>query len=448
MATMIAILSEFPEPQQGEQVCLLRLSFQEGLGYRVSALAPPSNRAVGRWVSDCPLTACQSALLWVTTQPWTVQIAHDSLDVNQVIATVPSPSPMEMPGVHPRDVVSLLMNNLPPKHPTNAATGATLMLGGPAAAPAPVPVQQRPSPQAPAAPIPTAPQVAPGDEQKEAAKELAVFMRGMIHALRDGHDPDTVRQAIVDQLGFSVDPSDYDGGDEHELEDDDPELTALLEEDDSDLLLAEEPEPSRRSPAEMPRKPLEDEASSEPVTTLRPLLPGEPLPGHLSEEARAQLAAWGDDGSARAKLERTMERRERQAASIRANMLAAGLDPDEPWQLQLARQEAEAAAPAAGEAAEQEVMTPTPAISAAAPPLALAPTVENEAPSNGRTNGVGRALTPEQFEHLKAEASAESERAAAAAKAKSTTSSEAEAEPESSVSVGVRRAVSGPIKVS
>ena len=151
MATLIAIVSDTPEPQQGEQVCLIRMSAEDGKGYRLSAVAPPSNRNIGRWISDCPLTVVQSALLWLTTQTWQIQSAPDSLDVNRVLDTVPRPTPASIPGIHPRDVVEILMRNLPPKLPTNPAPDRQARSDGPRSAPAPDPDAQ-PGPRRPAPP--------------------------------------------------------------------------------------------------------------------------------------------------------------------------------------------------------------------------------------------------------------------------------------------------------
>lgn len=438
MATVIALVSEMPEPQHGEKACILRMSFEAGKGYRVSAVAVPGDRAIGRWISDCPLSVAQSALLWVSKEQWVVQQSEDSLDMNAVLDQVARPTPMHTPGHHPLDVIELLCGNFPPRHPTNPATGATIMLrpepqralGGPPGIPPRV-VHVPPAP----APVPTpargpavfAPPVAEAPQVSDPRRELAVFLRDSIRALKDGHDPEIIRAAVVQSLGYSVDEGDFE--DDEELDDDfgdeieeeegeisDADLDALLAEHNISVLDPIPAVPPQSAVAILP--PVPD--------GLRPLMPGEALPPELE----SHLANIGDDGAARAKLERTAERQARQHESIRRNMAAAGVDTSLSVAEQLAAQEARYAKLRA-ERGEPDPIPTHPANRAAIAAMAEGSEETVPAKSNGVNGQNGTApayLSPDEISALLA-SRAEEERQARIA-------SDVAVEPEVSLSPG------------
>jgi len=201
MAYVISILSEHPDLQQGEKVLLLSLSVQPRLGYRLKALSQITGRDIGRWISDCPLAISETALLWASRYGWTVQLGEESLDIQQVLDTVPQLTPMNVPGVHPRDALELLMGNLPPKDPSSPETGAVIQLGAARqiAGPTVRPIERaRPEPE------PRNPRRQRARRLKGEARDMAVFLRDTVRALADGADPEEVRAAVAEGLALDA----------------------------------------------------------------------------------------------------------------------------------------------------------------------------------------------------------------------------------------------------
>jgi hypothetical protein len=365
---LIAQVSEFPEPQQGESVCVLALSEGSAGTYRLRAhtFGPAGERDIGRWISDCPLTVTESALLWVSRFNWTIQMAEGSLDVNQVLEVVERPVPMFPVDpntgrhVHPLDMLALLATNMPPKNPTSPETGASIDLrtivrgpGQPQGAPGPSPVQQTGFPQIPmqgqpgptqpvlagpapgnpllAGPAPVAP-VQPGAANprlNEEQQEVALFMRDLVRAMRSGAPVQQVRQAALSYFG-DADDLDLDDelGDEYP-----PEVLELA----GQMLrlnpnLGEEAALDQAFQAYLAQTPARLAEPANPLPALppgvRPLLPGEPVPGHVDPNARAQIDALGANPNDAARLQRGWDRTAAMRARAEAHSpLPPGLRP-------------------------------------------------------------------------------------------------------------------------
>lgn len=429
---LLAQLSEFPEPQEGETTCVLSLTEGPNATYRLRAYtAGPTPRDIGRWMSDCPLTVSETALLWVTRFNWQIQQQQGSLDINQVLEVVERPEPMNPidPNtnqfIHPLDMVMLIAANLPPKDPTSPETGAQLQLGrvvAPAAPPPgprgliPGPVAAAPSPQrrlpaasrAPAPPV----QVRPG-QLGERERDLARFMRELVMAMRQGQPIEVARQAIFDYFEGDV-PDGFEedllGPDETEdYEDYPPAVLELagqllranphLDEEaalDEALAIYEAQTVARFQPGDSPLPAL--------PTGVRPLGPDEPLPGHIDPAQRAALGGLGgESGTDRAKLQRGWARTA--AMRRRAGPLPPGL------------RHADAGIPLPAPA---PVPAPVPVRHPSAAPRQPTVVVVDAA---GPTNGAGGALSREDADRIaqeqinKAQAAA-NERAARSAAAR------------------------------
>lgn len=193
MAFVLSHLSEIPEPQQGETTALLVLDSHPQHGYRVKALAAESGRILGRFMSDCPLSVCQTALLWVTTHEWQVQEGQGSMGVERVLQQVPRPTPMEPPpGVHIRDVLDLLAGNLPPR------PGEQRMLTGPRQLGE---AQQLPYDKEEDRPRRRRQAQRRRKPISEDAKELGGFLGDARRMLAEGASPEEVEQMLAEYIG-------------------------------------------------------------------------------------------------------------------------------------------------------------------------------------------------------------------------------------------------------
>jgi hypothetical protein len=244
MATVISILHPSPYPLQGEAGLVLSLTFKqptegsEEQGYRMVARAEETGRVLGRWVSDCALTATETALLWCSKSLdeqgdplWSLAMGVDSLDWQRVLDTVTDYQPGEHPQVPPRQVVSILAGNFPaviPQPPRRGLPGPTVRRPGqpieraeaPAAPPAQRPQRPQralPAPQPEPEPAPTRARtpervkVEVGEEEQE----LSAMVREMYRALKSGTaSAEEVRAAMLQIAGPDEDE------DEDEDEDD------------------------------------------------------------------------------------------------------------------------------------------------------------------------------------------------------------------------------------
>lgn len=133
MSLVVAHLDSFPEPVDGESTISLSLTVAQpekrgdAEGWRARATCVETGRVVGRWMSDCPLSAAQSALLWLGMHPWEVLPEEGSYDYAEILEQVERPASNDQ--IHIRDLLDRLATNLPPKpsEVRNPVTGARVL---------------------------------------------------------------------------------------------------------------------------------------------------------------------------------------------------------------------------------------------------------------------------------------------------------------------------------
>ena len=132
MSLVVAHLDSFPEPVDGEATIALSLTVAQpekrgdAEGWRARAMCAETGRVVGRWMSDCPLSAAQSALLWLGMHPWEVLPEEGSYDYAEILEQVERPASNDQ--IHIRDLLERLATNLPskPSEVRNPVTGARI----------------------------------------------------------------------------------------------------------------------------------------------------------------------------------------------------------------------------------------------------------------------------------------------------------------------------------
>ena len=396
MAHLLAIVSPNPGPLPGqESKALVYMTFSppeppettlplhapRGPGYRISVHAAETGRELGRWVSDCSLTVTQSALLWLSMNPWQVEPAQGSLDYMRVMDEVTQHA--ENPeGAAPRDLVIALSLNFPGspevQAPPPGLTGPTgvRLLGGPTRAQSQNPMVRHPQAQAPQFSAPhrgALPQAQISEEPvRQAAPatshgldgdelDLAKFLARAIRALKRGADADEVMGAMASLVEPDEDDEIYEEEDGVEIRD--PEEEGDYEDDYYD----EEERPGAFvGDSEQPR--------------YRPLLPGEIPQGAGPEEIAALEGYASGDGRLREKFERTQSRANEQI--LHARRVAAANEHAR----QLAAEQA-AVSPVVLSEVPPVVAQQVPAGSLHDPIIEHSPQVE-AAPTNG-TNGGG-----------------------------------------------------------
>jgi hypothetical protein len=380
MSLVISHLDAFPEPQEGEATVSLSLTVAQpqrrgdAEGWRARATCVESGRVLGRWMSDCPLSVAQSALLWLGMYPWEVLPEDGGFDYADIIDQADRPASNDQ--IHVRELLERIATNLPPKpsEVVNPVTGARVL--------------RRP----PKALLPVREEVEEVEEEDEDEDE----------------DVDSDGPEGTPEWG-DVPDEDEEGEDEDEVE--------------------EEPAPVRRArakpaPAPAPRAPRAPEPRVEkpvdgnqllrravallqdgddPARLARALekrggrslaetflaLSGQiarpapapaPAPPRLSPEAEEEIARYavGDETAVRAKLDRTAQRAAREHARVEAFLANK------------ARLEAEKAARASHPSLAPNMITlkvhPTPA--PAQEPVAVEP---ESAPTKPRRGGRKKA---------------------------------------------------------
>lgn len=353
MAFIFADLSEQYMPLPGEGAIELTLDRQP-TGYRMKAVTP-EGRDVGRWVSDCPLTATLQAMLWLGQSSWAIRQARESLPLQKIIDEVPGLAPR---AAHPQAAIDTLRLNFPPKPTESQVTGARIQFDEGQ----PVTLAHRHQQRMIAAePEPVEPQVDHGGIDPVGLEQI---LRGTIRSLRASVDarapagaayaepmgrlmgalgvqqhPDysqtTIKQAVqvingiiagVKQLKSGASAlSVYEG------------VLAVMGMQKAADSLEEELQVIDQEIAEAEASVPEAGAALEP--SYRPLQPGE-IPKNLTPDQVMSLEAMtADDGRVRAKMQQTVDRAQREHERIN-RVLAA-------------RRAAEAAAAAAGEPAPQ-----------------------------------------------------------------------------------------------
>jgi hypothetical protein len=265
MATVISILHPKPTPLAGESGLVLSLTFKQPTegsdeqGYRMVARAEETGRVIGRWVSDCSLTATETALLWVSKslddqgEPlWSLAVGADSLDWQRVLDTVTEYQPGEHPQIPPRRVVSILAGNFPAvivQPGRRALAGPVVRQLGQAAPlrtsvkrepePPPAPQRvQRALPEPSRAPTRTRePEPVKASEMGEEEQELSAMVREMYRALKAGASAEEVRAAMLQIAEPDEEEDDlntWDDGEEEDEEDEEDEEGEEGEEDEED----------------------------------------------------------------------------------------------------------------------------------------------------------------------------------------------------------------------
>lgn len=390
MSLVISHLDAFPEPQEGEATVSLSLTVAQpqrrgdAEGWRARATCMESGRVLGRWMSDCPLSAAQSALLWLGMYPWEVLPEDGGYDYADIIDQVDRPAANDQ--IHVRELLERIATNLPPKpsEVVNPITGARVLRRPPKAL---LPVRE---------------------EVEEVEEE------------EDEEDEDVDGPEGTPEWGDVPDEGEEDEDEEEDIDE-----------------VEEEPVPVRRArlkPAPAPRAPRVSEPRAEkpvdgnqllrravallqegddPARLARALekrggrslaetflaLSGQiarpepvapvPEPPRLSPEAEEEIMRYsvGDETAVRAKLERTAQRAAREHARVEAFLANK------------ARLEAEKAARAAQPSLAPNMITlevqsaPAPAPTPAPEPVAVDP---EPAPAKPRRGGRKKAVVSEE----------------------------------------------------
>ena len=259
MSIVLTILDHQADPMQGDQAAVLSMSFAAGKGYRFKAVAHPSQRELGRWVSDCPLAAYENAMLWLARFQWSVQ---QTPEIQEMLSQVGGMAPLN-PQVHPLQAIAILSRNLQAPGSVDfpgdilvsfgGQQGAPRQLPGPVSQPSPPQRSPAPDPYAQAAAQrgvvpgvqrgvaptmqgePMAPPLSQEPEPRarigEEEREVAMFLREAIEALKEGQRAEDVAPVVREFFGMGSPLPGPDGqsDDYDEFLDD---IDDLIEEDD------------------------------------------------------------------------------------------------------------------------------------------------------------------------------------------------------------------------
>jgi hypothetical protein len=343
MSIVLTILDHQAEPVPGDQAAVLSMSFAPGKGYRFKAIAHPSQRELGRWVSDCPLAAYESAMLWLARFQWSVQ---QTPEIQQMLSEVMGMAPLN-PQVHPLQAIAILSRNL--QAPGSPDIPGDILVGfgsdGNRQLPGPRPQQGRPDPrqipmndpyaqaaqqsQAPprmSSPSPQAPGMSaptqnhPSQDQGigEDEREIATFLREAVMALKDGRNAEEVVPVVRQFFGMDEgEPAPVD-------EEFEAEMAALLADDefDNDFEDGDFPEDEFNDADfddgdadfdDGDDNELEGEEGSEQVS-YRPVGATE-VPEGMDPEAQAKMLGMTDI-AAMEKMKRTREKQDKHLAHV------------------------------------------------------------------------------------------------------------------------------------
>ena len=416
MSIVLTILDHQAEPVPGDQAAVLSMSFAPGKGYRFKAVAHPSQRELGRWVSDCPLAAYESAMLWLARFQWSVQ---QTPEIQQMLSEVIGMAPLN-PQVHPLQAIAILSRNL--QAPGSPDIPGDILVGfgsdGNRQLPGPRPQQGRPDPrqipmndpyaqaaqqsQAPprmgspspqdprSTPVPASPPQVQGIGEDE--REIAMFLREAVMALKDGRNAEEVVPVVRQFFGMDEgEPAPVD-------EEFEAEMAALLADDEFDDDFEEgdftEDEFSDIDFDDGDDNEIEGDEGSDQVAYRA--VGADEVPEGMDPEAQAQMLGMTDVG-AMEKMKRTREKQSKHLAHV--------------YQVVEANGRAEEARQAAAEAKAQLKRNKP----AKAKARAKAPSVRNaEIPTNG---GGHPSPIPESVEEVIREPEPEALKATPPAKA-------------------------------
>jgi hypothetical protein len=319
MSLVIAHLDSYPEPQDGEATVALSLTVAQpqrrgdAEGWRARATCVESGRVLGRWMSDCPLSAAQSALLWLGLHPWEVLPEEGGYDYADILEQAERPASNDQ--IHVRDLLERIASNLPPKpsEVRNPVTGARMLRRPPRAL---LPVREEPE----------------EEEEEEDEDEVPEDAVGLSETDSDGdayeddeEDGDTDEEAEeveeveeaprarlrVPQLlrPASAPPAKDEAVDRNRLLQ--LAVKRLQEGGDRDRIA--------RALEKRGGKSLAETFLAVSTPMVRPVSEVEPVP-MLSPEAEEEIARYavGDEGAVRAKLDRTAQRAAREHARVEA----------------------------------------------------------------------------------------------------------------------------------
>ena len=280
MSLVIAHLDPLPEPQDGEATIVLSLTVAtperqgDPEGWRARAVCAETDRVVGRWMSDCPLSAAQSALLWLGLNPWEVVPGEEGFDYADVLEKVDHPA--DNSDIHIRDLLDRIATNLPskPSEVRNAATGARVLRRPPRVLlppPEPEPEEAEEPEEDPEAGSDEAEDEAEAQAEAEAEARRNRLLQKALVLAQQGRNPDQLAEALTKKADAS------------------------LAETFRVALAAVRPPPRPVSTGAAPA---------------------------LSPEAEAEIARYAvaDEGAVRAKLERTQARAAREHARVQAHL--------------------------------------------------------------------------------------------------------------------------------
>jgi hypothetical protein len=380
VAFLIADVDANDAPINGEQKIDLVL-VQRPTGYCLKAVTS-EGRVVGRWVSDCPLTASLTAMLWLGRHPWHVQQGKGSILVQQVIDEVQGIVPSQ---IHPQLAIEVLRKNFPEKPETSAVTGAQIALRPQG--------QIRTERQLPG-PVQPAPVASAPVEEPPARKIERAHRRASV-ALTAGHPAGPVLRRLVSELGYDGKalPEAIDGlndeqvlkigralidqqrrlragdAEPQEIGDEtvrflgypvEPEVP-LVAEQLGDVDLGELDAELDALEAEVKADGAAELTAAAAPRVLRPLRPGEDPPNATPEQLAELDRITVDDPALRSKVQRTMERNQKEHDRVERELAA--------------KREREQRRKAAGvTAAAAAVVGPAPTAPVAAPVAPVPPT--------------------------------------------------------------------------
>jgi hypothetical protein len=305
MSLVIAHLDSYPEPQDGEATVALSLTVAQpqrrgdAEGWRARAACVESGRVLGRWMSDCPLSAAQSALLWLGLHPWEVLPEENGYDYADILEQVERPASNDQ--IHVRDLLERIASNLPPKpsEVRNPVTGARMLRRPPRAL---LPVREEPEEA----------------EDEDEVPENAVGLSDGDAYEEDGGTDDEAEEVEEAPPARIRTPQRLLPASASSAKDEAVDRNRLLQLAVKRLQEGGDRDRIARALEKRGGK-LAETVLAVSTPMVRPVSEVEPVP-MLSPEAEEEIARYavGDEGAVRAKLDRTAQRAAREHARVEA----------------------------------------------------------------------------------------------------------------------------------
>jgi hypothetical protein len=305
MSLVLCDLNSFPEPQDGEATIVLSLTVAQPEkrgdpeGWRARATCVETGRVVCRFMSDCPLSAAQLALLWLGIHPWEVLPEEGTYDYADILEQVERPASND--SIHIRDLLDRLITNLPlkPSEVRNAATGARILRRPPRAL---LPVAMEPEGEE---------EDEEDEDEEDEEEEVEADPVPVRRAVRSDRPPVAARAPVRD---LKAEKAEHDRLLKRALQ--------LVQEGRDPEELADRLE--RRAHAGLAETfrvaSLAITASAPPPRAAMPAPAGRAP--QISVEAEDEIARYavGDESGVRAKLDRTTQRAARERARVQAHL--------------------------------------------------------------------------------------------------------------------------------